>query len=253
MRDGDVEREIVLRAQNLRLNFGGVVAADGATLDIFSEEKVAIIGPNGAGKTTFVNLCTGYLTPSEGKVLFGGNDVTGVAPRKLTRRGMVRSFQIPQLFLENTVIENVLLAVAAREQTWNPWKALLQHPHRDDAWQLLERLSLGPLAHRPIRELPEGSRKLVDIALALVLRPKIIFMDEPTSGVSSDEKFTIMDTLVRALESQSVSAVFIEHDMDVVERYADRVAVWMTGKIILQGSPAEVLKHPDVIKNVIGG
>lgn len=245
--------EVVLRADNLRLSFGGVTAADGACLEARADERIAIIGPNGAGKTTFVNICTGYLKPQSGVVEFHGRNITGMAPRSIVRLGVGRSFQIPQLFLDNTVRENLLLALAARERSWKPWIPLAKDPKAAEIDELLEVIGLGHTANRAVRELPEGMRKLIDIAAALVLNPKLIFMDEPTSGVSSHEKFEIMDTLTRALKHRSTTAIFIEHDMDVVSRYADRVAVWSTGKITLEGSPDFVLNHPDVIKNVIGG
>ena len=245
-------RTLILEARNLRINFEGVAAADDASLSIASGQRMAIIGPNGAGKTTFVNICTGYLTPQSGSVLFEGRDITGVAPRRIARGGIGRSFQLPQLFLENTVIENLLVALAAREGIWNAWMPLDRHPKRGEMFELLKVIGLVDVAHRPARELPEGMRKLIDIAMALALKPRLIFMDEPTSGVSSKEKFAIMDIVVRALQHNATTAVFVEHDMDVVSRYADKVAVWSGGRISLEGTPDEVLNDPDVRKNVIG-
>lgn len=242
----------VLRADNLHLRFGGVVAADGASLTAHAGERIAIIGPNGAGKTTFVNICTGYLTPQSGKVLFEGRDITGHKPRDIARGGIGRSFQLPQLFLENTVLDNLLIALAARESSWQPWRRLDRHPKAAEMYHMLEVIGLADAAGRLVRELPEGMRKLLDIAVALALKPRLIFMDEPTSGVSSREKFTIMDTLVRALDHSATTAIFVEHDMDVVSRYADRVAVWTGGRIALEGTPEVVLNDPDVQKNVIG-
>ncbi|OYX69533.1 MAG: ABC transporter ATP-binding protein [Rhizobiales bacterium 32-66-11] len=245
-------RQIVLKAENLRLRFGGVVAADGASLTAHAGERIAIIGPNGAGKTTFVNICTGYLKPQSGAVIFEGKDITQLAPRTIARGGIGRSFQLPQLFLDNTVFENLLLALSAREGTWRPWMRLDRHPKADEMRDMLEVIGLSSVGDRPVRELPEGMRKLIDIALALALKPRLVFMDEPTSGVSSREKFSIMDTLVRALDHSATTAIFVEHDMDVVSRYADRVAVWTGGKIALEGTPEHVLNDPDVRKNVIG-
>ncbi|OYW58125.1 MAG: hypothetical protein B7Z40_23225 [Bosea sp. 12-68-7] len=126
------------------------------------------------------------------------------------------------------------------------------HPKADEMRDMLEVIGLSGVGDRPVRELPEGMRKLIDIALALALKPRLVFMDEPTSGVSSREKFSIMDTLVRALDHSATTAIFVEHDMDVVSRYADRVAVWTGGKIALEGTPEHVLNDPDVRKNVIG-
>jgi branched-chain amino acid transport system ATP-binding protein len=221
-------------------------------LQVRANERIAIIGPNGAGKTTFINLCTGYIKPQSGRVIFAGQDITALSPRAITRLGIGRSFQIPQLFLENTVIENLLLALSAREGSWSPFLKLTRHPKIDEMWALLEIVGLKDTGHRIVRELPEGMRKLIDIALALALEPNLIFMDEPTSGVSSHEKFQVMDTLTRALDARSTTAIFVEHDMDVVARYANRVAVWSGGRIALEGSPEEILNHPDVRESVIG-
>ncbi|POR51379.1 ABC transporter ATP-binding protein [Bosea psychrotolerans] len=242
----------ILEARDLELRFGGVQAANGASLQVRANERIAIIGPNGAGKTTFINLCTGYIKPQSGTVIFAGQDITALSPRAITRLGIGRSFQIPQLFLENTVIENLLLALSAREGSWSPFLKLTRHPKIDEMWALLEIVGLKDTGHRIVRELPEGMRKLIDIALALALEPKLIFMDEPTSGVSSHEKFQVMDTLTRALDARSTTAIFVEHDMDVVARYANRVAVWSGGRIALEGSPEEILSHPDVRESVIG-
>jgi branched-chain amino acid transport system ATP-binding protein len=242
----------VLEARNLRLHFGGVAAADDASLSVASGQRVAIIGPNGAGKTTFINICTGYLKPQSGSVLFEGREMTGLAPRRIVRNGIARSFQLPQLFLDITVLENLLVALAAREGIWNSWMPLERHGKRDEMLDLLDVIGLTDAAHRLTRELPEGMRKLVDIAMALALKPRLIFMDEPTSGVSTQEKFTIMDVVIRALEQNATTAVFVEHDMDVVSRYADSVAVWSGGRISLIGTPAEVLADPDVRRNVVG-
>ncbi len=244
--------DLILEARGLELRFGGVHAAAGASLQVRSGERIAIIGPNGAGKTTFINLCTGYLKPQAGSVIFAGRDVTALSPRAITRLGIGRSFQIPQLFIENTVIDNLLLALSAREGSWSPFLVMERHPKIDEMWALLDIVGLKEIGRRTVRELPEGMRKLVDIAVALALEPKLIFMDEPTSGVSSTEKFQVMDTLTRALDARATTAVFVEHDMDVVARYASRVAVWSGGRIALEGSPEEILNHPEVLETVIG-
>lgn len=242
----------LLEARNLCIRFGGVQAADGVDLDVRDGERLAIIGPNGAGKTTFLNICTGYLTPAAGSVRFRGRDITALAPRAITRMGIARAFQSPQLFHEQCVLDNLLLAAAARERAWNPFGPLRERPERDEMVALLELFGLAAHAASMVDELPEGTRKLVDIAVALALRPQLLLMDEPTSGVSSEEKFRIMDLLVHALEVQGVTSVFVEHDMDVVERYADRVAVWSSGRIQSEGPPGAVLTDPAVMRDVIG-
>ena len=242
----------LLEARGLEIRFGGVVAADDVNIAIQEGERLAIIGPNGAGKTTFLNICTGYVKPAKGRVLFQGEDVTRLSPREITRKGVARAFQIPQLFSEHTALENMLIAAAAREKRWAPFSPLSAIPERDEMAHLLDLVGCADIADQLVSELPEGKRKLVDIAVALALKPRLLLLDEPTSGVASSEKFDVMDILARALDEADVTAVFVEHDMKIVERYAAEVAVWNAGRIQFRGAPAEVLEHPDVIRDVIG-
>ncbi|MFX0542711.1 ABC transporter ATP-binding protein [Roseovarius sp. S4756] len=242
----------LLETKGLEIRFGGVVAADDVSIQIDSGKNLAIIGPNGAGKTTFLNICTGWLKPAKGKVYFEGRDVTPLSPREITRRGVARAFQIPQLFTEHTALENLLIAAAARDRLRNPIRALKDRRQREEMMHLLDLVNCTDVAHRQVDELSEGQRKLIDIAVALALKPKLLLMDEPTSGVSSSEKFGVMEILVKALAEADVTAVFVEHDMGIVEKYADEVAVWNMGKIEMRGTPEEVLAHPDVIRDVIG-
>jgi branched-chain amino acid transport system ATP-binding protein len=242
----------LLAAEDLHISFGGVRAADGVSLEVREGENLAIIGPNGAGKTTFLNICTGFLKPLRGSVRFAGKQITGRSPRAITRLGIARSFQVPQLFIEQTALENLLLSAAARQRAWQPWLRLADLPGRAEMVALLELMGVADVAHRTIGFLPEGVRKLIDIAVALALEPRLLLMDEPTSGVSSSEKFEIMDTLIRALAERQVTSVFVEHDMEVVTRYAHRVAVWSAGRIQIQGPPADVLADPAVARDVIG-
>ncbi len=244
---------LLLRAEGLKLRFGGIIAADGVDLSLYQGEHLAIIGPNGAGKTTFLNICTGYLKPQEGKVTLGNREITGRPPRDITRMGVARAFQIPQLFTEQTVLENMLLAAAIHHRHWNPFRDLHQIPERGEMEALLDMVGCGDVRDRMASELPEGKRKLVDIALALALKPKVLLMDEPTSGVASADKFGVMETLMAALRQAEVSSIFVEHDMEMVSLYASRVAVWAQGIIQMTGEPEVVLNDPDVIRNVIGG
>jgi len=242
----------LLEARGLRLAFGGVKAADGIDLDVQDGEFLAIIGPNGAGKTTFINMATGYLRPQAGRITYAGQDITGLPPRTIVRRGIARSFQLPQLFTEHTVLENAALAIAARDGAWSVWTPLLRPAWRDEAAALLDRFELGSVAATRADALNEGARKLADIALAVALRPRLLLMDEPTSGVAASEKLAIVETLARVLRAEGVTAVFVEHDMEVVERFADRVAVWSQGRIAALGPPATVLADPAVRREVIG-
>ena len=243
---------VLISARGLKIRFGGVIAADGIDLDVFEGENLAIIGPNGAGKTTFLNMTTGYLRPQAGTVSFLGQEITALPPRAITRLGIARAFQIPQLFLDQTVIENMMIAAAAQAGELSAFRHLLDLPEREEMEQLLDLVGVRAFAERKAFELPEGQRKLVDIALALALKPKVLLMDEPTSGVASSEKLEVMDILTAALRRTQVSSVFVEHDMDMVERYAHRVAVWSSGKIQFVGPPAEILANDEVKRTVIG-
>lgn len=242
----------LLQTQGLCLSFGGVTAADNIDFKLEEGECLAVVGQNGAGKTTFINICTGYLKPTSGRVIFDGHDITGQTPRLITRRGLCRSFQIPQIFTEHTVRECMLIAASSRQTTWNPLRAL---EHTADAAEVdatLELVNLADRAHDRADLLPEGHRKLLDMAMALVLRPRLLIMDEPTSGVSSEEKHHIMETLMAALAQRKVTSIFIEHDIEIVRRYATRLAAWISGRIAADGPPEQVLADPEVIRSVIG-
>ena len=243
---------VLLSARGLKIAFGGLKAADGIDLDVLEGEFLAIIGPNGAGKTTFINMTTGYLRPQAGTIAYAGKSILGLTPRRIVRLGIARSFQLPQLFTEHTILENAALAIAARDGIWSPLTPLLRPRFREEAEALLDRFGLLSLADRRADALNEGARKLADIAMAVALRPRLLLMDEPTSGVAAADKMAVVETLVRVLREARVTAVFVEHDMEVVARFADRVAVWGQGKIAALGPPDVVLNDPKVQQDVIG-
>ncbi len=242
----------LLATRGLSLSFGGVVAADAIDFDLLPGERLAVVGQNGAGKTTFLNLCTGYLKPAHGQVFFNGAAITGQSPRRITRLGVGRSFQMPQVFTEHTVRQCLMLAASAVRQKHGFWLPLAQAVDGDEVDATLDLLQLHGRQHDLAGTLPEGQRKLLDVAMALVLRPKLMIMDEPTSGVSSDEKHGLMAVLMRALDERAVTSIFVEHDIDIVRRYATRLAAWIAGKIAADGLPEDVLRDRIVIKNVIG-
>jgi len=243
----------LLKTTALALSFGGVTATDGIDFELAEGERLAIVGQNGAGKTTFVNICTGYLKPSSGRVYFDGVDITGQSPRKITKKGVARSFQIPQLFNEHTVRECLLIAAFAKRRKLGLFAPIERTVDVAAAEEILELVQLGKRADERAYLLPEGHRKLLDVAMALMLEPRLLIMDEPTSGVSSDEKHALMETLMQALSERKVTSIFVEHDFDIVERYATRIAAWISGKIAADGPPDQVLNDPEVIRNVIGG
>ena len=244
----------VLSVRGLEKRFGAVVAADALSLDIAAGQKVSLIGANGAGKTTFVNMVTGYLTPDSGSIALDGMDIAKRSPRHVARLGISRSFQIPQLFVELTAAENLAVAVSGMGghalSFHSPAEA---QGRRDKAIELLTRFGLAETADRPISELAGGVRKLVDIAMALVRRPKLLLLDEPTSGVSAEEKFATMDRVIHAVAPDAATIVFVEHDMEIVSRYADRVVAFYQGRILADGEPHHVLKDAEVRRYVTGG
>lgn len=243
----------LLSTRGLSLRFGGIVAADGIDFDLKEGERLAVVGQNGAGKTTFINICTGYLKADAGQVTFDGADVTGQSPRAITRRGVGRSFQLPQVFTEHTVRDCLLIAASSvHRRGGGLWRALDRAVDADEVDNTLELLQLAGRADDTAGDLPEGQRKLLDVAMALVLRPKLMIMDEPTSGVSTDEKHALMAVLMRALDERKVTSIFIEHDIDIVRQYATRLAAWIAGRIAADGRPQDVLSDPVVIRNVIG-
>ena len=242
----------MLEARGVNKRFGAVVAAADISIRIAAGERVSLIGSNGAGKTTFVNMITGYLKPDAGRIHFDGRDVTALEPRAITRLGVARSFQIPQLYGDLTVLDNMLVANACHDQRLSFWQAARRPEAIDRAERLLERFRLGEHRLRRVAELPGGVRKLLDIAMALTGAPKLLLLDEPTSGVSAEEKFPMMDTIMSALGHEAMTVLFVEHDMDIVVRYASRVVAFYAGRIVADGTPDDALATDDVRRYVTG-
>jgi len=251
----------ILDAQGLCKKFGAVTAAWGISIAVEPDTVVGLIGTNGAGKTTFVNMVTGYIKPDAGVISFKGQDVTALDPRQITRLGICRSFQVPQLYHSLTVLENVVVALGivlrnSKQSRWARTPEVVpghEAPLIAAAERMLEHFGLCQYRSSPAGVLPEGARKLLDIALALAVKPEMLILDEPTSGVSSDEKFGVMDTVMNAVRSQGVTVLFVEHDMEIVSRYSKRVIAFYEGKVLADGAPAHVLGDPDVRKYVVGG
>ncbi|MBI5781631.1 MAG: ABC transporter ATP-binding protein [Rhodocyclales bacterium] len=242
----------LLQTTDLYLAFGSVIAVDNINFELYEGERLAVIGQNGAGKTTFINICTGYLAPSKGRVYFDGRDVTAMVPRKIVRLGVGRSFQLPQLFTEHTVRQCVQIAAARRNKNLSWFRSLESTIDEKEVDATLDLVGLLTEADEACIELPEGKRKLLDVAMALALRPKLLIMDEPTSGVSSEDKFALMETVMHALAERRVTSWFVEHDVDIVSRYATRVAAWIAGKVAADGTPDEVLNNPQIKSEVLG-
>lgn len=242
----------ILEAHGLVKTFGAVTAATDVSLSVPQGQRVSLIGSNGAGKTTFVNMVTGYLKPDAGRIMLEGRDITGMSPRQITRLGVARSFQIPQLAAELTVLDNMLVAAACNDGELSFLRPARTPQAIDRALAILERFALTEHARRPVRELPGGVRKLLDIAMAMVGKPRLLLLDEPTSGVSVDEKFPMMDTIAAAIADAEIAVLFVEHDMDIVTRYSDRVVAFYSGRIIADDPPEAVLADEQVQLYVTG-
>ncbi|GMG83956.1 ABC transporter ATP-binding protein [Paralimibaculum aggregatum] len=248
--------ETALEATGLTRSFSGIRAVDDVSLSIPAGGVVGLIGANGAGKTTFVNIVTGYLRPDSGTVTCGTRDITGLGPRRIRRLGVSRSFQIPQLFLELTVFENLLLAVRVagtnRGGFLHPLRPANDARAQAEVDRMIGRFRLEPYRAQPVGEVPGGIRKLLDVAMATVDHPQVLLLDEPTSGVAAKEKFGFMDLVMDALSEERAAVLFVEHDMEIVRRYADRLIVFHEGRVLLDDTPEHVLADADVRRFVTG-
>ncbi len=246
---------MILEARGLRQFYGDFCALDGVSLAVEPGQFVSIIGPNGAGKSTLINVLTGLLRPSAGVVRFKGRDIRGVGPVQLARLGLVRSFQLVQIFPELTVLETLQAAVVSR---LNRGHQLLRSINADgevsrDAEQVAELFGLGQKLRAPSRTLPQGDKKLLDVAAAFALRPEAILLDEPTSGVSTGDKTAVMDMLVRASRGIGVQAILlVEHDMDIVFGYSDRIIALQQGRILADTTPAGLRADEATLAAVVG-
>lgn len=248
----------ILKAQGLCKNFGAVTAAADISAAIQKDTVVGLIGANGAGKTTFINMITGYLKPSSGSIHFQNLDITPLPPREITRLGVCRSFQIPQLYDSLTVEENIqaglgIVSLLAKKSLFSLSSRKESLSDREAAESIMERFGLVDYRNKPAMVLPGGVRKLLDIAMSMVGKPKIMLLDEPTSGINADQKFGIMDMIMEALQAEGVTVLFVEHDMDIVSRYSGRVLAFYEGRVISDGGPEAVLADAEVRRYVIGG
>ena len=217
----------ILSVRDLEKTFGNVVAARDISLDVPPQQTVGIIGANGAGKTTFVNMITGHLHPSKGSITFENREITGLPSRAITRIGISRSFQVAQIFPSLSVLDNMCAAAAiARGSDGVLGRAMepLRSPQTiAEAEALIELFQIARFRHSRAVTLPQGVRKLLDIGMAVASWPRLLLLDEPTSGISIEEKFDIMDVVMAALRSRKITVLFVEHDMEIVARFAERV------------------------------
>jgi branched-chain amino acid transport system ATP-binding protein len=242
----------VLETRGLNKSFGALRVAQEINFTLHAGARHALIGPNGAGKTTFINLITGRLKPSSGQVLLAGEDVTALTQEARVKRGLGRTFQINQLFKGLSVLENVTLAIGEREGVASDMFRVAGSHLRvvEEAYALLERLRIADDALKPLKELPYGRQRLVEIAIALGLRPKVLLLDEPAAGVPSTESAIILD-IIGQLPAE-IAVLIIEHDMDLVFRFAKRITVLVQGGVLVEGAPTEIAADARVREVYLG-
>jgi len=242
----------VLETSGLVKRFGGIVAASDVSLKIEKGARHALIGPNGAGKTTIVNLLTGVLRPTAGQILLDGHDITRVEPHERVHLGIARTFQINQLFGDLTPIESVGLAVSERMGTGAQWWRVVggKADIVEEIVGVLEQFHLADVMHQRTAVLPYGKQRLLEMALAIACRPRVLLLDEPAAGIPASERHEILETIARL--PKDVTVVLIEHDMDLVFSFADRISVLVNGSLFVEGTPDEVA-HDTRVKAVYLG
>jgi len=242
-----------LSTRGLDKSFGSLVVAKNIELDLPRGARYALIGPNGAGKTTLINLITGMLRPDNGRIFLEADEVTALKPEERVKRGLVRTFQINTLFPHLSALEAVTLAVCERRGyagTW--WQKLPAYADAvEEAYAILLSLRLGASCYRPTRELAYGQQRLLEIALALATNPKVLLLDEPAAGVPQGESAELFSVIADL--SQDIAVLFIEHDMNVVFRFARRIIVMVGGRILVEGTPAEIAADARVREVYLGG
>lgn len=246
-------RDIVLETRNLRKAFGGLVVFDNLNFALGRGERHAIIGPNGAGKTTFVGLVSGLLTPNSGAILFNGAEITTRTPQQRVKSGIVRTFQINTLFRGLNPLESIVLALCERNNRSNPslWAVAREQALIEEGIALLARFGLDRDALSSTSTLPYGKQRLLEVALAFALNPKVLLLDEPAAGLSTQQGHELFAQLSSLMEGTTI--LFIEHDMNIVFRYADVISVFAAGNLVVQDTPEKVRTDPRVREVYLGG
>ena len=247
---------MLLEVKNLNKKFGSVSAANNINFKMNENEIIGVIGANGAGKTTFCNIITGYLKPDSGVILYEGKNITKFNVQEIKNIGIHRSFQIPQVFENLGVLENIIITELVAKNKQNAFfEDAYSKKNYQNAIKLLEKFSFDvhKFKDKTVKELPQGARKVLDILIAIIGKPKVILLDEPTSGISTDEKNVIMKNILRAIKEFNISVLFIEHDMEIVEKFSERVVAFYNGEIIADDKPSKVFNQNNVKKFIIGG
>jgi branched-chain amino acid transport system ATP-binding protein len=244
----------LLQTIDLKRYFGDTRAVDNVNLSIEEGEFVSLVGPNGAGKTSLINVISALLQAESGKILFQGEDITHASVTERVKAGIARSFQLVNVFDDLSAFDNVALAIFSREGKTLHLGSLahLDGAVTEEADAILSQFGLASKRDGNARDLAQGERKLLDVALAYALKPKLLFLDEPTSGVSTRDKGQIMDTIASVVRGGGITAVIVEHDMDVVFKYSDRIVVMAQGAILAQGTPDEIRKNEQVAMVLLG-
>jgi branched-chain amino acid transport system ATP-binding protein len=245
---------ILLRTIDLRKQFGETRACDGVNFIVNKGEFLSLVGSNGAGKTSLVNLISAQLTPDSGRILLEDKDITNATVYERIQAGIARSFQIVNLFDGLSVFDNVALSIFSRDGKAVKMASLAEHDRevREESFDVLGQFGLRDKSRVLAGGLAQGERKLLDVAVAYALRPKLLFLDEPTSGVSTRDKTQIMDTVSSVVRAGTVTAVVIEHDMDVVFRYSDRIVMMHEGRFLADGTPDEIRANNEVASILLG-
>jgi branched-chain amino acid transport system ATP-binding protein len=243
----------VLEVRGLRKTFSGFVAVDGVSLTVADNQIVAVIGPNGAGKSTFFNLITGHLQPDTGTVLLDDRDITGLLPHRICRLGVGRSFQRTNIFAKLTVFENIQAAFLAHRRRGRDFWSRAETFYREETAQLLGAIGLDHEAEAIAGALSYGNQKQLELGIALASEPRLMLLDEPTAGMSASETHDTMRLLERLTVERGLTLLFTEHDMEVVFGIAEKVAVLHQGRLLAEGTPAEVRGDPEVRRVYLGG
>ena len=243
----------MLTLERIFKSFGGVVATNDLSLEFPERSLSAIIGPNGAGKTTLFNLITGHLVPDSGRIVLAGEDIAGLRPPEIVRKGIGRAFQIASIFPSLTVEQALTGAVSAHMGSYGRlFDPFPQSAARKRAQEMLALLEMEPVANRLCANISHGARKLLDAGLALALEPRVLLLDEPTAGMGPEERWKMMNTVRRLWETQEMTLIFIEHDIQIVFEVAQKINVLKYGALLASGAPEEIRGNPEVIEAYLG-